>query len=164
MPSRRQVCTTRHAISPRLAIRIFANTSAPPAGLALAEEGVEPFLSLGRRAQACNDVGGACLEVVGAGLACDHRDELLDLALRGGAALEELYHDGLNSRVERVGRDDAVHEADGERALRVEALAGREELARLTCADGGDDVGRDYRGREPEAHLGKGEAGVARRD
>src|SRR5712664_4579824 len=81
-PSRRAVRITRHAISPRLAIRILPNTSVfspPPGRLALLEERGDALLAFGRDADLGDAPGGVRDQRRVHGPPGDGADQLLDL-------------------------------------------------------------------------------------
>ena len=61
--------------------------------------------------------------------------------------------------VQAFGLDQLVDQADAQRGIGVEVLAGGEPAPRLARADGLDHVGRDHRRQQAEAAFGQAEAG-----
>src|SRR5437879_7225043 len=83
-PSRRAVRITRHAISPRFAIRILPNTSTsspPPGRLALLEERGDALLAFGRDADLGDPLGGFRDQRRVHGPAGNRADQLLDFRM-----------------------------------------------------------------------------------
>src|SRR5207248_10835759 len=74
----------------------------------------------------------------------------------------QLVDDSVDRYVELVG--DLVHEADAQRRLGVEALAGDEIAARRAGTDLRERERRDHRGDDPELHLRERERRVTGRD
>src|ERR1051326_1809786 len=75
---------------------------------------------------------------------------------------KQLADDSVDRSVELV--RDLVHEADAQRRLGVEALAGDEVAARRAGTDLRKRERRDHRGDDPELHLRERERRVTRRD
>ena len=63
----------------------------------------------------------------------------------------------VHRRVEVLLRHRRADQPDLQRAHRLEALAGEEQLARRRLADLGHHVGRDHGGQDAQAHLGEAE-------
>ena len=132
---------------------------------ALVEEGAEALLAFWRHTQPRDQRGVVGLPPVAVGLGRHPAD-----AGRGGgrgnpAGREEQVDLFLHGGVERgfVG-GDVVHEANAVRRRGVEKLGRGEPPARLARADRRDDVGRNHRGQQAEAALGKAEFRVRRGD
>src|SRR5437660_11852710 len=104
MPMRRAVLVTRQAISPRLAIRILANTGRTlflllgalfhrllqPSGLALLEEGAHAFLAL-RGRPGGGESGGNVVHQSGVDPQPGHRmDQVLSTRVGTGSALNDI--------------------------------------------------------------------------
>src|SRR6267142_416397 len=96
-PSRRAVRITRHAISPRLAIRTLPNTSvfsSPPGRLALLEERGDALLAFGRDADLGDAPGGVRDQRRVHGPPGNRADQLLDLCVRFASASKEVLEIG----------------------------------------------------------------------
>ncbi len=63
----------------------------------------------------------------------------------------------IDGRIELIGSDAFVQQADARRGRRVEHLAADEIATRLTKPDRRDDIRRDHGRHEPELHLGERE-------
>src|SRR4051812_3568718 len=90
IPMRFAVRITRHAISPRLAIRILRNTLALPGRLALFEERGDAFASVAGGANLRDAPRGVGLQRIVDRPAGDVAHEVLDAGMRGGAAREQM--------------------------------------------------------------------------
>src|SRR5689334_15152802 len=90
MPKRFAVRITRHAISPRLAIRILRNTLALPRGLALLEKRRDTFFALGRGADLGDAPRGVGLQFVVDRPTGDIAHQILDTRVCRGAAGEQV--------------------------------------------------------------------------
>src|SRR2546425_12217785 len=159
-PRRRAVRITRHAISPRLAIRILPNTSVfspPPGRLALLEERGDALPALGRDADLGDAPGGVRDQ------RCVHRppgdgaDQLLDFCVRFASASKEVLDDFFNARIERVGGDTRGQEADAAGLGGVEHLGGEEIAPRGALAHRAHHVRPDRRRRAAELRLREAE-------
>src|SRR3989441_1270613 len=166
-PSQCAVRITRHAISPRLAIRALPNTSVsspPPGRLALLEERGDALPALGRDADLGDAPGGVRDQ------RCVHRppgdgaDQLLDFCVRFPSASKEMLDDFFNARIERVGGDTRGQEADAAGLGGVEHLGGEEIAPRGALADRAHHVGADRRRREAELRLREAELRLRRAD
>src|SRR6266550_2446002 len=101
-PSSRAVRITRHAISPRLAIRTLPNTSVfsrPPGRLALLEERGDALLAFGRDADLGDAPGGVRDQRCAHGPPGNGADQVLDLCVRFASASEQVPDDGLDARI-----------------------------------------------------------------
>src|SRR3989454_12698196 len=114
-PSPRAVRISRHAISPRLAIRILPNTSVfspPPGRLALLEERGDALPPLGGDADLGDAPGGVRDQRRVHGPAGDRADQLLDFRMSFTATRQQVLNDFLNARIELVGGNTRGQEAD----------------------------------------------------
>src|SRR3989441_8783181 len=101
-PSRRAVRITRHAISPRLAIRTLPNTSVfsqPPGRLALLEERGDALPAFGRDADLGDAPGGVRDQRRVHGPPGDGADQVLDPCVRFASASKEVLDDFFNARI-----------------------------------------------------------------
>src|SRR5258706_14689285 len=143
MPMRRAVRVTRQAISPRLAIRILANTGRTlfllpgalfhrlrqPGGFSLLEKGAHSFPAL-RGRPGGGDAGGHVVHQSGVDPPPCHRtDQVLGDRVRPRRALNELAEDRVHRRVQLLGLRQLLHEADAVRFRRRKALGGEEIAA-----------------------------------
>lgn len=89
--------------------------------------------------------------------------DLADQLLGGGrgdrAGLVEQGQLALHGLVQAFGLDQLVDQADAQRGVGVEMLAGGEPAAGLARADGFDHIGRDHRRQQAQAAFGQAEAG-----
>src|SRR5258706_4563491 len=167
-PISRAVAITRQAISPRFAIRILPNMSAPgrkPRWLPLLEERGDALAAFGRDADLGDAARGGVDQRLAHQAAARHPgDEILDLAVGLGPALSELL-DGLgNGLVELFDGSEEAQEAETKSFFRPESFAGMEIASRCALADGAYDIRADGRGRQAELHFGERELGGARPD
>src|SRR5437773_3715846 len=136
-PSLCAVRITRHAISPRLAIRILPNTSVfspPPGRLALLEERGDALPALGRDADLGDAPGGVRDQRCVHAPACNRADQILDFRMSFTTPRQQVLNEFLNARIELVGGNTRGQEADaaglgGVRHLGVEVIAPRGALA-----------------------------------
>src|ERR1700704_4530062 len=150
-PSRRAVRITRHAISPRLAIRTLPNTSVfspPPGRLALLEERGDALLAFGRDADLGDAPGGVRDQRCVHGPSGNRADQLLDFRMRFTTTRQQVLNDFLNARIELVGGNTRGQEADAVRLGGVEHLGGEEIAPRGALADRAQHVGTDRRRRQ----------------
>ncbi len=84
----------------------------------------------------------------------------LAAAMPSGAAAQDLGDVLLDSGVELGERDNRMDEADLFRALRTEAHAGQEQLARGGAPDFGERIRRDHRRQDAQLHLREPERGA----
>src|SRR3954466_7513192 len=171
MPMRFAVRITRHAISPRLAIRILRNTLALPGRLALFEERGDAFASVGGGADLGDAPRRVGLQRIVDRPARDVAHEVLDAGMRGGAAREQMVEQLADERVEPGGRRERRKETDAQGFFGTEHLRGEEVAARRASADRPHYVGADGRGRkaelrlrETELRLRRSDGDIARRD
>src|SRR2546427_5494506 len=157
MPMRLAVLATRQAISPRLAIRILANTGRAlffllgalfhrlphPCGLALLEEGAHAFSAfLGRP---CT---GDAARHIGPRFGRDRPlrdrvDPFLGCSVRPRRALNELAQDSVHRGIQLRGLRKFLHEADAIRFRSRKALGGEEIAAGGAFAHRGENIGAD---------------------
>src|SRR5436190_8828093 len=143
MPMRRAVLVTRQAISPRLAIRILANTGRTlflllgalfhrlrqPCGFSLLEKGAHAFLAF-RGCPGGGDARGQVNHQLGVDPpAGDRMDQVLGHRVRPRRALNELAEDRVHRCVELRGLRQLLHEADTVRLRSRKALGGEEIAA-----------------------------------
>src|SRR5690606_12496875 len=139
MPSRRAVAATRHAISPRLAIRSLLNIGrlrvgvasglrGHPGRAALVEERGDALLALVGRPRR-GDARGRVVDQHVVDRTADHvADQALALAQRDRAALHQVTEQRVDRAVELLRHANVVDQADPVRLGRLEDL-GREEVA-----------------------------------
>src|SRR5438309_3592121 len=166
-PSLRAVRITRHAISPRLAIRILPNTSVfspPPGRLALLEERGDALPAFWRDADLGDAPGGVRDQRCVHGPSGNGPDQLLDFCVRFASAGEEVLDDFFNARIELVGGNTGRQEADAAGLDGVEHLGGEEIAPRGALADRAHHVGADRRRREAELRLREAELRLRRAD
>src|SRR4029450_3547494 len=141
MPRSRQVRMIRTAISPRLAMRTRRNTSttppsgrlrsvqasgaASPAGLSLLKEGGHALTAFFAGASGGDQCRGVLIDRRTT-VARHSPDELLACCQPIRPACKQLVNNSPNGYIDLSSRHDLMHEADRERALGVEALAGEE--------------------------------------
>src|SRR3989454_9194807 len=114
-PSPRAVRISRHAISPRLAIRILPTTSVfspPPGRLALLEERGDALPALGRDADLCDAPGGVRDQRRVHGPPGNRADQLLDFRMSFTTPCSQVLNGFLNARIELVGGNTRGQEAD----------------------------------------------------
>src|ERR1051325_6609528 len=133
---RRAVRITRQAISPRLAIRMRANTLALPGGLALLEEGGDAFASLGRGAALPDTPGGVGLQRIVDRPVGDIAHEPLDARMRSRTAGKQVLEQLRDECVELGGRHKRGKKPDAQRFLGPEYFRSEEVTARRARADG----------------------------
>src|SRR5437773_10196945 len=166
-PSLCAVRITRHAISPRLAIRILPNTSVfspPPGRLALLEERGDALPALGRDADLGDAPGGVRDQRCVHAPACNRADQILDFCVRFGSASKEVLDDFFNARIELVRENTRGQEADAAGLGGVEHLGGEEITPRGALADRAHHVRADRRRREAELRLREAELRLRRAD
>src|SRR6266436_3673026 len=144
MPMRRAVLATRAAISPRLAIRILANTGRTlfflpralfhrllqPGGPALLEKGAHAFLAL-CGCPGGGDSGGHVVHQFGVDPPPrDRMDQVLGQRVRPGRALNELAQNRVHRCVQLRGLRELLHETDAIGFRRRKALGGEEIAVR----------------------------------
>src|SRR3989475_3776955 len=159
-PSLRAVRITRHAISPRLAIRILPNTSVfspPPGRLALLEERGDALPALGRDADLGDAPGGVRDQRRVHGPAADGADQLLDFRMSFTTPRSQVLNEFLNARIELVGGNTRAQEADAAGLDGVEHLGGEEIAPRGALADRAHHGGADRRRRGAEPPLREAE-------
>src|SRR6267143_4607380 len=167
MPSRRAVRITRHAISPRLAIRTLPNTSVsspPPGRPALLKERGNALPALGRDADLGDAPRGVRDQRCVHGPAGNGADQLLDFCVRLASASKEVLDDFLNARIELVGGNTRGQEADAAGLGGVEYLGGEEIAPRGALADRAHHVRADRRRRQAELRLREAELRLRRAD
>jgi hypothetical protein len=161
-PLRRAVAITRQAISPRLAISMRLNITAPscPGRPALLQERLQALLALLRNAQ-MRDAGTRVIDqrrIDPAGPAIV-ADQCLGLAHGLRAVAAEFASIRLSTRASRsAGVAVFVDQADARREFGVEALAGQEQAARPARPDGLEHVRADSRGYEADTRFRESEA------
>src|SRR5579872_64270 len=179
MPIARQVRATRTAISPRFAIRMDLNGrfrrtaqrpdwsagAAPslPAGAALFEKRAQAFLSLFADALLRDALGGPCPRLLRRQSGNGLRDALSQ-ARRAGAARAKLPHAALDRGLELRRWDRFVDQPDAQRAVGSEALARREQGARVRLPDLAQDERRYDRRHDAELGFRETEERVIRGD
>src|SRR5690606_22963482 len=175
MPSRRAVAATRHAISPRLAIRSLLNIGCLRVGVAsglrghpgraaLVEERGDALLALVGRPRR-GDARGRVADQRVVDRTADHvADQALALAQRDRAALHQVAEQRVDRAVELLRHADVVDQPDPVSLGRLEDLGGEEVAARLRFADRADHVGADHRRDQPELDLGQAELRVGAGD
>src|SRR5438270_10282405 len=137
-PSARAVRITRHAISPRLAIRTLPNTSAfspLPGRLALLEERGDALLAFGRHPNLGDAPGGVRDQRCVHGPPGNGADQVLDFRMSFTATRQQVLDDFLNARIELVGGNTRRQEADAAGLGGVEYLGGEEIAPRGALAD-----------------------------
>src|SRR3954463_9291111 len=164
MPMRCAVRITRQAISPRLAIRIFANTLALPRGLALLEERRDAFLALGRRADLGDAPRRVRLQRIVDRPSGNVAHQGLDARKGPAATGEQVLSQLTDERVQLRGWHDGAQQADAQRFRGVEYL-GSEEVAAPGARPQGAQAGRtDGGGREAELRFREAELRLRRAD
>src|SRR6267154_2396618 len=167
MPMRRAVLATRAAISPRLAIRILANTGRTlfflpralfhrllqPGGLALLEKGAHALFAF-CRCPGSGDAGGHVVHQFGTDPPPrDRMDQVLGRRLRRGRALNELAQNRVHRCIQLRGLRELLHETDAIGFRRRKALGGEEIAVRGALAHRREDIGADGRRRKAQAYL-----------
>src|SRR5207302_8877822 len=166
-PSARAVRITRHAISPRLAIRTLPNKSVfsrPPGRLALFEERGDALLAFWRDADRGDAPGGVRDQRCAHGPPGNGADQVLDLCVRFASASEQVLDDCVDARIELAGGNTRRQKPDAAGLGGVEHLGGEEIAPRRALADRADHVGTDRRRRQSELRLGKAELRLRRAD
>src|SRR5467141_147691 len=166
-PSRRAVRITRHAISPRLAIRILPNTSVfspPPGRLALLEERGDALPAFGRDADLGDAPGGVRDQRRVHGPPGNRTNQLLDFRMSFTTPRQQVLNDFLNARIELVGGNTRRQEADAAGLGGVEYLGGEEIAPRGALADRAHHVRADRRRRQAELRLREAELRLRRAD
>src|SRR5467141_2597924 len=167
MPSLCAVRITRHAISPRLAIRTLPNTSVsspPPGRLALLEERGDALPALGRDADLGDAPRGVRDQRCVHGLPGNRADQLLDFRMSFTTPRQQVLNDFLNARIELVGGNTRRQETDAAGLGGVEYLGGEEIAPRGALADRAHHVRADRRWREAELRLREAERRLRRAD
>src|SRR5882762_11340985 len=137
-PSPRAVRITRHAISPRLAIRILPNTSVfspPPGRLALLEERGDALPAFGRDADLGDAPRGVRDQRRVHGPPGNRADQLLDFRMSFTTPRQQVLNDFFNARIELVGGNTRRQKADAAGLGGVEYLGGEEIAPRGALAD-----------------------------
>src|SRR6267378_2623510 len=166
-PSARAVRITRHAISPRLAIRTLPNTSvfsSPPGRLALLEERGDALLAFGRDADLGDAPGGVRDQRCVHSPPGNRADQFLDPCVRFASASEEVLDYFFNARIELVGGNARRQKADAAGLGGVEYLGGEEIAPRGALADRAHHVRADRRRRQAELRLREAELRLRRAD
>src|SRR5258705_11435784 len=118
MPMSRAAVMTRHAISPRLAMRILRNTLLPlprrlyahrfeildPGRFPLFEERRDAFLAFGGNTDLGDSLGGVGDQGVIGRPRCNRAHQVLDLGVRGPAADDQVAEDRVDCAIQLLGR------------------------------------------------------------
>src|SRR4030067_1706938 len=155
----------RQAISPRFETRIFLNMALvfSPFGVSFLEKGGHAFLPLWADPQPGDHLGCVALGLVHAH-SRDPLEELLALGERFRTGAQKETNDLLDSVIQRLMGDDLVDQADFQGAVRIELLAGQEELPGCALADSPDDIRPDGSRDEGNLDLAQPELGPVRSD
>src|SRR5260370_33406342 len=128
---------TRHAISPRLAIRILVNMvlSLEPIRLTFFKESADAFLGLGRRSKMGDALRRFLDHDIVDGAVDEAAYELLGGRLSLRSSNQQTARHGVNPYVECIRCAHLAHHADPLRFLRVEAFRSQEVSIGVSLTD-----------------------------
>ncbi len=126
---------------------------------ALVQEGAQAFLAFGRHPQARDQRGVVAVQRVAVATHADPAHQFLGRGRGHRAGLVQQAQLALDRLVDAFRFDQLVYQADPQRGLGIEMLAGGKPAAGLARADRVDHVGGNHRRQQAQPAFGQPEAG-----